>query len=280
MRRIRGLATVLLLAVLGVPGVVASAASVDVDGEVDAAGSDDVPTAREIARRTEDVLRGTSAFTHGEMIVVSPRLPGPRTVEFRSWDDRGGDRSFIRILAPAKDRGTGFLKLHPNLWTYIPRVERTMRIPPSMMLQSWMGSDFTNDDLVRESSQLEDYDHRLLRVEEDVRGLDGAGPYRAYVVEYVPHEDAPVVWGRIVTWIEAEHWSPLRQEFYDEAGEKLRVMEFGDIREVQGRWVPHLWVMTPLDKEGHETRIRIHEIEFDRELDDAIFTTRHLKNPR
>jgi len=233
--------------------------------------------AREIARRTEDVLRGTSAYTEGEMTIVSPRLPAPRVVRFRSWDDRGGDRSFIRILAPAKDRGTGFLKLHPNLWTYIPRVERTMRIPPSMMLQSWMGSDFTNDDLVRESSQLDDYDHRLLRIDEAFAGLDGGPPYRAYVLEYLPHEDAPVVWGRILTWIEAEHFTPLRQEFYDEGGEKLRLMEFGDVRETGERHVPHLWVMTPLDKQGHETRIRIHEIRFDEPLDDAIFTTRNLK---
>jgi outer membrane lipoprotein-sorting protein len=235
------------------------------------------PDAREIARRAEDVLRGSSAYIEGEMTITSPRLPAPRTVRFRSWDDRGGKRSFIRILAPAKDRGTGFLKLHPNLWTYIPRVERTMRIPPSMMLQSWMGSDFTNDDLVRESSQLDDYDHRLLRVEPAFRGLGGEGPYRAYVVEYVPHEDAPVVWGKIVTWIEAEHWSPLRQEFYDEDGVKLRRMDFGDIREVQGRWVPHLWVMKPLDKPGHETRIRIDEIRFDQKFDDRIFTTQNLK---
>jgi outer membrane lipoprotein-sorting protein len=239
--------------------------------------AESLPSAREIARRTEDVLRGTSAYTEGEMIVESPRLPGPRTVRFRSWDDRGGDRSFIRILAPPKDRGTGFLKLHPNLWTYIPRVERTMRIPPSMMLQSWMGSDFTNDDLVRESSQLDDYDHRLLRVEPAFQGLEGEPPRRAYVVEYVPHEDAPVVWGRILTWIDADRWSPLRQEFFDEAGEKLRVMEFGDIREVDGRFVPHEWVMTPLDKEGHETRIRIEEIRFDEEFDESIFTTRNLK---
>jgi len=233
--------------------------------------------AREIARRTEDVLRGASAYTDGEMTIVSPRLPTPRTVRFRSWDDRGGDRSFIRILAPAKDRGTGFLKIFPNLWTYIPRVERTMRIPPSMMLQSWMGSDFTNDDLVRQSSQLDDYDHVLLRVEEGFQGLDGSGPYRAYVVEYRPHEDAPVVWGRIVTWIEAEHASPLRQEFYDEDGVKLRRMEFGDIREVGGRFVPHLWVMSPLEKQGYQTRIQIHEIRFDEKFDDSIFTTRNLK---
>ena len=233
-------------------------------------------TAREIARRAEDVLRGESAYLEAEMTIVSPRLPAPRVVRFRSWDDRGGDRSFIRILEPAKDRGTGFLKLHPNLWTYIPRVERTMRIPPSMMLQSWMGSDFTNDDLVRESSQLDDYEHTLLRVEESFRGLDGR-PRRAYVVEYRPHEDTPVVWGKIVAWIDAEHFSPLRQEFHDEEGVLLRRMDFGDIDEEDDRHVPHLWVMTPLDKEGHQTRIRIHEIDFDETLDDGIFTTRNLK---
>jgi len=241
------------------------------------AAAEELPDAREIARRAEDVLRGTSAYTEGEMTIVSRRLPVPRVVRFRSWDDRGGKRSFIRILAPAKDRGTGFLKLHPNLWTYVPRVERTMRIPPSMMLQSWMGSDFTNDDLVRESSQLDDYDHRLLAVEEAFRGLGGSGPSRAFVLEYRPHEDAPVVWGRIVAWIEARHATPLRQEFYDEAGVQLRRMDFGEVRETGGRHVPHLWVMTPLDKPGHETRIQIDEIRFDEAFDDAIFTTRHLK---
>ena len=263
-RALRGL---LLLAM--VPALLAGDASLPPDP--------DPPDAREIARRSEDVLRGTSAYLEAEMTIVSPRLPTPRTVRFRSWDDRGGDRSFIRILAPAKDRGTGFLKLHPNLWTYIPRVERTMRIPPSMMLQSWMGSDFTNDDLVRESSQLDDYDHRLLRVEEGFTAFDGSGPFRAYVVEYVPHEDAPVVWGRIVAWIEAEHATPLRQEFYDEDGEKLRRMDFGDVRETGGRHVPHLWRMTPLEKEGHETRIRIQEIRFDERFDETLFTTRNLK---
>jgi hypothetical protein len=157
---------------------------------------------------------------------------------------------------------------------YVPRVERTLRIPPSMMLQSWMGSDFTNDDLVRESSALDDYDHRLL-------GLDPSPPghpdLRAYVVEYLPHEDAPVVWGKIVAWIEVEHGTPLLQDFYDEDGEKLRSMRFADVRVVDGRHVPFSWSMTPLDKPGHETRIQVGRIRFDIPIDESIFTTRHLK---
>jgi hypothetical protein len=233
-------------------------------------------TGREIARRAEEVQRGDTSYLTATMTIVSPRLPVPRSVTIRSWDDRAGKRSFIRILAPTKDAGTGFLKLHPNLWMYVPRVERTMRIPPSLMLQSWMGSDFTNDDLVKESSQLDDYDHRLLGIDPNPGAKDGL---RAFVVEYVPHEDAPVVWSRIVAWIETEHSTSLRQDFYDEGGKKLRTLRFDDIRMVQGRHFPFLWAMRPLDKKGHETRIKVEEIRFDEPIDEAIFTTRHLKSP-
>jgi len=232
---------------------------------------------RAVAQRAEEALRSERTYFDGEMTVVSPRLASERVVAFQSWDDRPGKRSFIRISSPAKDAGSGFLKLHPNLWMFVPRVERTMRIPPSMMLQSWMGSDFTNDDLVKESSQLDDYDHRLLGVDPAPEGHDGL---RAYVVEYVPHEDAPVVWGKIVTWIEVEHGTPLQQDFYDEDGEKLRVMRFAEIRAVDGRHYPYLWSMTPLDKEGHQTRIHVKEIRFDADIDDSIFTKRNLTKRR
>jgi outer membrane lipoprotein-sorting protein len=230
--------------------------------------------ARQIARRAEDNLRSDTTYLEATMTVESPRLTRPRSVRFKNWDDRPGKRSLIRIQSPAKDEGTGFLKLHPNLWMYVPRVERTLRIPPSMMLQPWMGSDFTNDDLVNESSDIEDYDHRLLGVDP---APEGAEQKPAYVVEYQPHEEVPVVWGRIVAWIDVEHGAPLRQDFYDEDGERLRTMHFGDIRAVDGRSVPHLWEMTPLHKPGHRTTIRIHTFRFDVEIDDSLFTTRQLK---
>jgi outer membrane lipoprotein-sorting protein len=233
--------------------------------------------ARTIAERQEQVLRGDRAYMEAAMTVASPRLLVPRTVEFRSWDDRLGKRSFIRILAPPKDADSAFLMKRPNMWMYVPRVERTMRIPPSMMLQSWMGSDFTNDDLVRESSQLDDYDHRLLGVDPSP---EGHPERRAYVVEFMPHEDAPVVWGRVVSWIDVETYTPLLQEFYDEDGTKLRRFELGDVREVQGRHFPHRWSMQPLEKPEHRTSIEIRVIRFDEAFDDRIFTTRNLKERR
>ncbi len=233
--------------------------------------------AKAIARRAEDSLRSQRTTLDAAMTVVSPRLSAPRVVRFQSWEERDTRRSMVRILSPAKDAGTGFLKLHPNLWMFIPRVERTMRIPPSMMLQSWMGSDMTNDDLVKESSALDDYSHRLLGIDpapEDNPDL------RAYVVEYIPNEEAPVVWGKIVAWIEQEHGTPLRQDFYDEDGELLRQMLFSDIRSVGERRVPHVWTVVPLNKAGHSTTIEIQGIVFDAEIDPSIFTKQNLRKAR
>ncbi len=230
--------------------------------------------ARQLARTAEDNMRSDRTFFKGEMTVVSPRLTRPRVVAFHSWEDSQEKKSLIRIDAPSKDKGTGFLKLHPNLWMYIPRVERTVRVPPSMMLQSWMGSDFSNDDLVRESSEVDDYDHRLLGID---TGQGSAVDRRSFVVEYRPHEGAPVVWGSIVAWLDIESGAPLRQDFFDEEGERLRVMRFGDFRQIEDRFVPHHWEMTPLDKPGHKTTIEIEKIEFDLELQSSIFTTRNLK---
>ncbi len=230
--------------------------------------------AQQLATTAEDNMRSDRTFFKGEMTVVSPRLTRPRVVAFHSWEDSQEKKSLIRIDAPSKDKGTGFLKLHPNLWMYIPRVERTVRVPPSMMLQSWMGSDFSNDDLVRESSEVDDYDHRLLGID---TGQGSAVDRRSYVVEYRPHEGAPVVWGSIVAWLDIESGAPLRQDFFDEEGERLRVMRFGDFRQIEDRFVPHHWEMTPLDKPGHKTTIKIEKIEFDLEIQSSIFTTRNLK---
>jgi len=229
-------------------------------------------SARAVAERVEELFRGENSYFEATMTIRSPLLPAPRIVGFRAWDERSSGRSFVRITAPPKDRGVAFLNVPPNLWNYIPRVERTLRIPPSMMLQSWMGSDFTNDDLVRESSQLDDYEHHWLGV-----APAGADLPRAYVIEYRPHEDAPVVWGRIAAWIDAERFAPLRQEFYDEAGALLRVMRFSDFRRTRGRFYPHAWSLIPQDRPGRETAIQIEEIRFDEPIPDSIFTRRNLR---
>jgi len=260
----------ILLAALLIQGFASAADLPEFDLEEAPANVD----ARELARKAEDNMRSERTFFQGRMTVTSPRLTRPRVVAFHSWENSEEKKSLIRIDAPTKDKGTGFLKLHPNLWMYVPRVERTVRIPPSMMLQSWMGSDFSNDDLVRDSSEIDDYDHRLLGIDP---GQGKAVDRRAYVVEYRPKEDAAVVWSSIIAWLEIESGAPLRQDFYDEDGERLRVMRFSDFRRIGERFVPHHWNMTPLDKPGHSTTIEIDEIQFDPEIKSSVFTTRNLK---
>ena len=222
-------------------------------------------------------MRSERTYFRAKMTVKSPRLSRPRIIAFQSWADAPGKRTLIRIDRPSKDKGTGFLNLHPNMWMYVPRVERTVRIPPSMMMQSWMGSDFTNDDLARESSEIDDYDHRLLGIDPG-NGDPNSGDGRAcYVVEYLPHADAPVVWAKIHGRIDVETGAPLRQDFFDEEGERLRVMRFSNYRKVDERWSPHHWDMVSLDKPGHRTTIEVEEIDYDRGFAAGLFTTRNLK---
>jgi outer membrane lipoprotein-sorting protein len=228
--------------------------------------------AASLVRRIEDVMRGDTVRYKAAMTITRPRWS--RTVRLRSWDDRNQRRSLIRILAPAKDRGTGFLKVEGSLWTYLPRVERTIRMPPSMLLQSWMGSDFTNDDLVRESSIVDDYVPTLLG-EREVAGVAAIG------LELMPKEDAPAVWARIELWVDRERLAPLEETFFGEAQEgafePLRRMHFSDVREVQGRPFPHRWVMLVLDDPGKSTSFEIDEIRFDDELPDSLFSLATLK---
>ncbi len=237
----------------------------------DAPRADEVEVV-ELVRRAEDALRGKTAEMKMRMTITTPRWT--RELVIRSWDDQAGDRSFSRVLDPPKDRGTGFLRDRDAFWTWLPRVERAVRIPPSMMLQPWMGSDFTNDDLARESSLAKDYEPRALG-EESIDGVAALG------VELIPKPEAPVVWARMELWIEKERLAPLRFVYFDEPEpgrfEAVRELRFSDVRMVDGRPLPHDWLMVPNDKPGQSTRVQLEEAAFDRPLDDAIFTQKNLR---
>jgi outer membrane lipoprotein-sorting protein len=226
----------------------------------------------ELVRRAEDALRGKTAQMKMRMTITTPRWT--RELVIRSWDDREHDRSFSRVLEPPKDKGTGFLRDHDTFWTWLPKVERAMRIPPSMMLQPWMGSDFTNDDLARESSLEKDYEPRLLG-EKQVDGAPAIG------VELLPKPEAPVVWARMEIWIATDTYAPLVFTYFDEPEkgrfEPVRELRFSDIRMVKGRPLPHVWEMVPKDKPGHSTRMVLEEAELDAPIADEIFTQKNLR---
>lgn len=211
----------------------------------------------------QKLLRSNTSIARYRMQVITPEWQ--RSMQLDSWDDRPGKRFFIRIITPKKDKGTSFLKAGPNLWMYLPKLERDIRIPPSMMLSSWMGSDFSNDDLVKSSSVVEDYSHRIIARHGDI-----------VVIESLPNPDAPVVWGKLIHRIRT-NGQPLSEEFYDEDGNRLRILHFESPRKIGGRRIPSRWIMEPLDRPGHRTIMTIEAIEFDVPISDAVFTRKNLK---
>ena len=227
----------------------------------------DGPDALTIARRCDAALKGKTE--HGTASMTVRTAEWQRTVELTFWYDYP-DKTFIRVTAPAKDAGTGTLRLGTNMWTYLPSVERVIKIPPSLMLQSWMGSDFTNDDLVKESSLPTDYTHRI---DGDVTE-DGDSCYRLIAT---PKPNAPVVWGKLVLLVRKADFLPRREEFYDEQGTLEKTLYFDNIRRTGSRNYPMRWRMVSHAKPGHETTLTFSSMEFDRPIRADIFTRQNLE---
>jgi outer membrane lipoprotein-sorting protein len=222
---------------------------------------------REILDKVEKLLWGSTVRGDYQMTVATPRWQ--RTLGLKVWMDRPR-RSFIRIVSPAKEAGIASLRIGNEMWNYLPSVERIIKIPPSMMLQPWMGSDFTNDDLVKESSILDDYHHKVLGSLQ----FDGV---ELVQVEAIPKPDAAVVWGRIVYAVRRADTIPVRQEFFSERGERVRVLSFADVRQVGGRLLPTRWEMRPDAKPGNATTIVLKDAVFNRPVEDEIFSQRNLQ---
>ena len=221
--------------------------------------------AQAIIKKLEKNLRGDYMYSTMRMIVTSKR--GIRTVKIESWS-KGNDKSFVKILYPKKDKGITFLKIDNQMWQYIPKIERTIKIPPSMMLQSWMGSDFTNDDMVKESSLEEDYHAKI---------LSKSG--NAATLELTPKADAAVVWGKIIIDVDLQNAVPLKEVFYDDLMKKVRVMTFSKIEQHGSHKVPMVMELKPLDpnKKKNRTKVILEKVNFDTKIDPSYFTKRALK---
>lgn len=229
--------------------------------------------AENIIKQVDDLLRGKTQYAKIKMTVNNPDWPTPYVYDMESWSE-GTEKAFIRILSPAKDAGITFLKIDTEMWQYLPKIDRVMKIPPSMMLGSWMGSDFTNDDLVKESSIVEDYSSRLVGTEQDTANGE------VIVIELKPRPEAAVVWGRLIYKIRKSDMMPLSVDFYDEDDMAIRRMLYEKVQTMGGRTTPTLMRILPLepDKKGRETFLEMTEIIWDKPVDRAVFTKRNLKN--
>lgn len=223
--------------------------------------------AQSIVARAEEKFLGQSS--RGEVTVQVVRPNWSREMSLTTWS-KGDEYSLILITAPAKEEGTVFLKRQNEIWNWIPSIERTVKLPPSMMMQSWMGTDFTNDDLVNESSLEEDYHHEVLG-DSTILGRS------CYKIRLLPKEEAPVVWGKLLIWISKEEFMQLRTEFYDEDGELVNIMEGSEVNNLGGRQLPSRLEMIPVDKQGHKTVLVYESLEFNIDIEASFFTTRNMK---
>ena len=227
------------------------------------------PDVETIIKHIDQLYRSDTSHAEMEMHIVTPHWE--RTLAMTVWS-KGMDKTFIRITAPKKEQGVATLRIGNEMWNYLPKTNKVMKIPPSMMMGSWMGSDFTNDDLVRESSMLDDYTYQFVTPED-------AAPDHLYV-QLIPKEDSPIVWGKIVAAVQSSDYTPVWQRFYDEKGNLMRVMNFKEIKTFGDKTIPSLMEMLPQNKEGHKTVVRWVNATFDSDIDDKIFTRRNLQKRR
>jgi outer membrane lipoprotein-sorting protein len=227
--------------------------------------------ATEIVKRADDKMRGEkSSISEMTMKIVRPTWE--RTISFKNWT-KGTKYSIVLITAPAKEKGQSFLKLDREMWSWNPTISRMIKLPPSMLSQGWMGSDFTQDDLLNQSSIVIDYTHKIIG-EEKIEDRD------CYKIELKPKEDAPVVWGKVIFWITQTDYLQLKGEYYDE-DEYLVKTELGkNIKNMDGRIIPCTYELIPADKEGNKTIIEMNNIQFNVLIDDNFFSQQNMKRIR
>ena len=223
---------------------------------------------KEIIRKAEEKTRGVKS-SYSEMTITTVRPKWSRTMSMKSWS-LGTDYSLIVITAPAKDAGTSTLKRGKEVWSWMPNIERIIKLPPSMMGQSWMGTDLTNDDLVRESSTITDYNHKLLP-DTTIEGK------KCYKIELLPKENTAVVWGKIIACIDQVDYIQLSSEMFDEDGFLVNVMRSSAIKEMAGAKMATKMEFIPVDKDGHKTIMQFNSLQLDIPMEESFFTTQNMK---
>jgi hypothetical protein len=225
-------------------------------------------SAREIVKKADDKGRGQTS--QGVMTLTIIRPDWRSSITLKSWS-KGTDYSLIYIIEPAKEKGQTFLKRSTDMWNWVPSIERVIKIPPSMMMQSWMGSDFTNDDLVKESSLVVDYTQKLI-------GKENVRDQECYKIELVPLPDAAVTWGKIILWITTKGFDQWKAEYYDEESELVNVMNAYNIKRMGDRDIPSRLEIIPVNKKDNKTILEITSMDFNKPISENFFSQQNMKS--
>lgn len=226
--------------------------------------------ATEIIKKAHDKERGISS--QGEMTMTIVRPTWKRTIKFKMWG-KGTDYSLTLVTYPAKEKGQTFLKRQNELWSWNPTISRMIKLPPSMMSQGWMGSDYTNDDILKESSMVVDYSHKIV-------GSETIEGYDCYKIEMVPKSTAKVVWGKLIKWVSKDEYLQLKTVYYDEDGYKVKSEIGKNVKKIGGRLLPTIIEIIPEDDPGKKTIVEMNNIEFDVKIEEAFFSQQNMKRIR
>ena len=227
-------------------------------------------SAKEIVIKADNLQRGETNKSEMSMTVVRPKWE--RTIKMKSWS-LGRDYSMTLITSPAKDKGQVFLKRENEMWNWVPAINRMIKLPLSMLAQGWMGSDYSNDDILKESSMVVDYTHSIIGVEE-ISGLV------CYKIELTPKEDAAVVWGKVMKWISKKEFWQMKTEYYDEDNELIRMEEASKIKQFGDRKLPSHIEIIPADKPGQKTVLDILSAQYNVKLGEGFFSQQNMKRVR
>jgi len=227
-------------------------------------------TAKEIIVKADNLMRGTSNESTMTMKIVRPTWE--RTVTFKCWE-KDRKYSMTLITAPAKEKGQTFLKRDTEMWNWVPNISRMVKLPPSMLSQGWMGSDYTNDDILKESSIVVDYDHTIVG-NETMAGAD------CYKIKLLPKEGAAVVWGHIMKWVSKEGFLQLKSMYYDEDGYLVKTESGSDIKMMDDRKIPTYMEIIPEDDPGHKTIVIINTVKFNTNIENGFFSQQNMKRIR
>jgi outer membrane lipoprotein-sorting protein len=224
--------------------------------------------AREIIKMADEKMQGElSSQSTMTMTIVRPTWE--RVITFKSWT-KGRDYTLALITSPAREQGQTFLKRGNDMWNWNPTINRLIKLPPSMMSQGWMGSDFSNDDLLKESSIVVDYNHTIVG-EEDIDGRS------CYKIELVPLENAAVVWGKILKWVSKDDFLQMKSEYYDEDNYLIKTELAHDIKIMDGRLLPSKFELIPEEEEGNKTVVVLDEVLFNKPIPDGFFSQQNMK---
>lgn len=220
-----------------------------------------------IVGKAYDHMRGQTSLSEVDMTIHRPDFE--RTMGIKAWT-RGRSDAVFCITSPVKDAGNGTLKLGHRMWTYNPNINRVIKLPPSMMSQSWMGSDFSNNDLSKTDSILNDYHHKIITE-------NTAAGHTVYTIQSIPKDGAAVVWGKVQMRIR-DDGILLSQEFFDQDMVPVKELSTQNIKMMGGRLFPALWIMKNLDEKGKYTSLTYKSLKFNVKLSDRIFTTTFMKS--